>query len=124
MDMGEEFKLLDLARNLIRLAGDVPDDDIAIEFVGLRPWEKLSERLTGEGEWLEPGQYFIAPGWIFGYTNSGAVSGTLINRNHFAGLLEMLIPVAFGLAYIAARRHRDTARAYVYLAAGRSWRWR
>jgi len=64
-------------------------------------------------------QYFVAPGWIFGYLNEGsASSGTLINRNHFAGLLEMLVPVSFGLAYIAARLHRDVMRSYVYLLLG------
>ena len=64
-------------------------------------------------------QYFVAPGWIFGYINpSTAPSGTFINRNHFAGLLEMLVPVSLGLAYVAARRHRDASRAYVYLMAG------
>jgi O-antigen ligase len=64
-------------------------------------------------------QYLISPGWIFGYVNTAyKVSGTLINHNHFAGLLEMLIPVAFGLAYIAATRFDDLARSYVYLLAG------
>jgi O-antigen ligase len=61
-------------------------------------------------------QFFISPGWIFGYINPGyGVSGTLINRNHFAGLLEMLIPLSFGLAYIAHRRHSELARPYLYL---------
>jgi O-antigen ligase len=64
-------------------------------------------------------QNFISPGWIFGYINSFyPVSGTLINHNHFAGLLEMLIPVAFGLAYASARRFDDLARSYLYLLAG------
>jgi O-antigen ligase len=63
-------------------------------------------------------QFFISPGWIFGYVNqSYRVSGTLINRNHFAGLLEMLIPVAFALAYISSRRFGSAARAYLYLLA-------
>jgi len=63
-------------------------------------------------------QYFAAPGWIFGYMNTHYDStGTLINRNHFAGLLGMLIPVALGLAYVAWLRHRDAGRAYVYLLA-------
>lgn len=64
-------------------------------------------------------QYFLDPGWIFGYQNPhGRSSGTLINRNHFAGLLEMLIPVTFGFAYIGARRYGEMARPYVYLLGG------
>jgi hypothetical protein len=64
-------------------------------------------------------QFFVSPGWIFGYINSYyRSSGTLINRNHFAGLLEMLIPVSFGLAYIAVRRYSELARPYLYLLAG------
>lgn len=63
-------------------------------------------------------QYFIRPGWIFGYLNTHyATSGTLINRNHFAGLLGMLIPVALGLAYMAWLRYRDAGRVWVYLLA-------
>jgi hypothetical protein len=64
-------------------------------------------------------QYFISPGWIFGYVNTAyRVSGTLINHNHFAGLLEMLIPVAVCFAYIGTMRFGDLARSYVYLLAG------
>ena len=64
-------------------------------------------------------QYLVAPGWIFGYVNTYyPTSGTLINKNHFAGLLGMIIPVAVGLAYVAWARHRDLARCYVYLLAG------
>lgn len=63
-------------------------------------------------------QNFISPGWIFGYVNDAyRVSGTLINHNHYAGVLEMLIPVAFGLAFIAFRRFGDIARPYMYLLA-------
>jgi len=64
-------------------------------------------------------QFFISPGWIFGYVNSSYRStGTLINRNHFAGLLEMFIPICLGLAYVAARKYQELARPYLYLLAG------
>jgi O-antigen biosynthesis protein WbqV len=54
LDMGQPVKIVDLARQMIRLAGLHPDRDVAIQFTGLREGEKLSEILFNEGEAPRP----------------------------------------------------------------------
>jgi FlaA1/EpsC-like NDP-sugar epimerase len=54
LDMGEPIKIVDLAHQMIRLAGLRPDRDIAIEYIGLRPGEKLCEELFHPSESLMP----------------------------------------------------------------------
>jgi FlaA1/EpsC-like NDP-sugar epimerase len=50
LDMGEPIRIVDLAENMIRLAGMVPYEDIDIQFTGLRPGEKLIEEVNGKDE--------------------------------------------------------------------------
>jgi FlaA1/EpsC-like NDP-sugar epimerase/dTDP-4-amino-4,6-dideoxygalactose transaminase len=54
LDMGEPASILGLARQMIRLAGLRPDDDIPIQITGIRPGERLHERLYDEAEEHEP----------------------------------------------------------------------
>lgn len=64
IDMGEALRVVELAREVIRLAGKRPDVDVPIVFTGLRPGEKLHEALIGAEEWQEaaPAPNVIAVG--------------------------------------------------------------
>ena len=54
LDMGDPIKIVDLAREMIRLSGHSPDVDIPIVYSGLRPGEKLYEEILGAEEGSEP----------------------------------------------------------------------
>jgi FlaA1/EpsC-like NDP-sugar epimerase len=54
LDMGDPVKIVDLAHNMIRLAGYEPETDIAVEFTQPRPGEKLHEVLFSAGEEVQP----------------------------------------------------------------------
>jgi FlaA1/EpsC-like NDP-sugar epimerase len=54
LEMGDPVRIVDLARNMIRLSGKEPDVDIAVEIVGRRPGEKIHEELFDPGERPQP----------------------------------------------------------------------
>jgi len=77
LEMGSPVRIADLARQMIRLSGFEPDEDIAVVFTGLRPGEKLEEELVDEGEHLAATvhdrirvvhgpRHVLPPGWLGG----------------------------------------------------------
>jgi FlaA1/EpsC-like NDP-sugar epimerase len=57
LDMGEPVKITELAETMIRLSGKEPGVDVAVEFVGPRPGEKLHEELWSENEDVSPSSH-------------------------------------------------------------------
>ena len=57
LDMGDPVRIVDLAEKMIRLSGKEPGREIAIEFIGPKPGEKLHEELVGAGETVSPSSH-------------------------------------------------------------------
>ena len=78
LDMGEPVNVGALARDMIRLAGKMPDSEIKVELTGLRPGERLQEELFYPKETVKPsgmGGILVADSMI--YSNVGAAIGRL-----------------------------------------------
>ena len=102
-DMGEPIKILDLAKNMIRLAGYEPEKDIAIVFTGLRNGEKLYEELLLDTEKMIPSDndyIFVAEKEILSYTQKEEIQYIIralstqenIDVMDVISKLKMLIP--------------------------------
>ncbi|MEZ4288153.1 MAG: nucleoside-diphosphate sugar epimerase/dehydratase [Polyangiales bacterium] len=101
LDMGDPVRIVDLANDLIRLSGLEPDEDIEIEFTGVRPGEKLFEELSVDGESLRKTKHPMI--FIGDYGNPGldaladALSTLLTltmtdDEAHILAALKMIVP--------------------------------
>ena len=84
LDMGTPIKIDDMAKDLIRLSGFVPNEDIKIEYIGLRPGEKLYEELITVGEGIVPSDH----------EKIMVIRGAECELNIFNGLIETLEKLA------------------------------
>ena len=100
LEMGEPVKIVDLARDMIRLSGLEPERDIAIEIVGRRPGEKLHEQLfdTSERPIPTPAQRILRaerpaldPAWV---EETFDQVGLLVLEGDAAGLASKVTELA------------------------------
>ena len=83
LDMGEPVRIVDLARQMIRLAGLQPDQDVAIRYTGLRPGEKLDEELFHGEEAPQPTGH---PGLLMAAPRTADLSAVAGALSEIAGL--------------------------------------
>ena len=98
LDMGNPVKIADLARQMIRLAGLKPDDDIKIAYTGLRPGEKLHEELFAPEEELMPS---AADGVQLAKSFTKELDVLQQSLDNFAALLQGGMPEKAAVARLA-----------------------
>ena len=98
LDMGEPVRVLDLAYNMIQLAGLTPDEDIEVRITGLRPGEKLFEEIALDGENILPTYH----------EKIRIFRGTVVEPDNLSAWMDQL-------QLLISRR--DTDRILVHLAA-------
>jgi len=99
LDMGKPVRILDLARDLIRLSGLRPDVDIKIEFTGVRPGEKIVEELLYASEARRP------------------TAHTKISVSESGTISPLLLPAVDRLIRLACEGERDTLREEILKVA-------
>jgi len=101
LDMGKPVKIVDLARQLIKLSGFVPDQDIRIEFTGLRPGEKLFEELSYAGEKITATRHPKITrllcetrfnGWVHGFVLKLAEQADRLEPDEIKSMLKEAVP--------------------------------
>jgi FlaA1/EpsC-like NDP-sugar epimerase len=119
LDMGEPIRILDLARDMICLCGLEPGKDIPIEYTGIRPGERLHERLVSEDERIEATQWdglsivqrpaYYAPNDLFDSVQSLIRATDHGSADEVRGLLSELVPGSRGFGAVDA----EVTRAHV-----------
>jgi len=120
LDMGEPIKIVDLARDLIRLSGLTPDEDIKITFSGLRPGEKLHEELYQGHENHTPTEHVKIMRVTSEYQHPANLQQAIAHLHHLAqtgeinealALIAALVPEYTPPAGISPHRSPDATTA-------------
>ncbi len=119
LDMGKPVKIVDLAKDLIRLSGYEPDVDIKIQFTGIRPGEKLYEELLTAEEGITATKHsriFVAKPnnidvkLLEELTHVVRERGSYLTRNEVIELLKVVVPT-FRNETVIPPFHQETVKA-------------
>jgi FlaA1/EpsC-like NDP-sugar epimerase len=108
LDMGRPVRILDLAEEMIRLAGKTPHDDIAIEFTGTRAGEKLFEELAADGEQTRPTSHPKIAVWQLPPARPGEIDAALA---HLAEVVDGPRDSAIAALMTAVNEYRPSPAA-------------